>query len=520
MTNEGGASLLSPAAQRSVDIYNIIRQNCSPATRALLPQALSDPGAARTTFQEVGAWLRGNVAISNEFVNQLNNAIFLNRFRTLAGGNKYEFLKKGNSPAGGDTVRLTFTNITKAVEFNPELAASRFFYNAQPDVRSVLLHKNYAFMWRISINNSQLKQAFESLEGLSQLTNDIINAPARGQKYNELNMARYLICRGIIDSRLKQVPLDVTSSENPDNATLGKSIARAVRAMARKFTIPDDKWNQEGVVIDSPPEANILVIEPDVEAFIDVEVLAFAFNKEDADVQGRIIVDNFKDFRIDNFDGVATEVLSDMGVVDFTTAEKTILNQVKAVFFEEEWAQIYDILYEFRQQELGVSLSWQYWLHVWQIWGTLPWANGVAFFYTPTRELPPTTITVTLESEGSNTNSETFNYSFQVDGGSFADWNIHMVQSDAFSTTGVAIYRPGSIVVPTAEGLSAEGVPATNPPAVPTSVILAASNGDGTWSAYRVTLPTTVGGSATATMLNTLPASYTYDQVWALSPTA
>jgi len=497
MTNVGGAVLLNPAAQRSIDIYNIIRQNCSPATQAQIPAVLSDPGAARIAFNQIGAWLRGNFVASNEFVQQLNNQIFLNRFKTLSGGNKYEILKKGNSPGGGDSVRLTFTEIAKAVEFNPELAATRFFKRTTPDVRSVTLHRNYAFMWPISVDHQQLSLAFESLEGLSQLTNDIINAPARGQKYNELNMARYLICRGVIASRLKPVALDAAS--DADDFTLAKSLSKAVRAQSRDFTIPSRAWNQEGVLTDSAPESNILVMEPRVEANTDVEVLAFAFNKEDADLQGRIIIDNWKDFDIDNFNGVTEEVLEDMGIVAFTSAEKTILNQVQAVFFEEEWAQIYDILYEFRQQELGVSLSWQYWLHVWQIWGTSPFANGVAFFYVPTRTYPPTTFNVVLTSEGENGFGTTYNYSINVDGGTYSDWNIHFVQSDALTTEGVAIFRPGAVVVPT-------GVTA------PTSIVLAAAEPDGTWATYRVTLPTTIGGSAAVTQVAT---GQTYEEVWA-----
>ena len=70
----------------------------------------------------------------------------------------------------------------------------------------------------------------------------------------------------------------------------GKTVAKGVRTWANKLIFPSTKYNLAGVKTWTSKEDLVLFITPELQAELDVEVLATAFNVSSADVNVRTIL--------------------------------------------------------------------------------------------------------------------------------------------------------------------------------------------------------------------------------------
>jgi hypothetical protein len=93
-----------------------------------------------------------------------------------------------------------------------------------------------------------------------------------------------------------------------------------------------------------------LLIDADLEAEIDVDVLAKAFNMDRTTLLGNITI-------IDNFASTG----------------------LKAVLVDKDWFMIYDNLLQLESTRNSKGLFWNYFYHVWQTYSASRFSNAVAF---------------------------------------------------------------------------------------------------------------------------------------------
>ena len=163
----------------TIDILNVIRQNASSEYQSLVPEV-----AQYNDIPKVGEVLMGYPALANEFLNALINRIALVRAKSATFNNPYVGLKKGYLEYG-ETVEEVFVNIAKAREFSAEKAKDREFRRSIPDVRAAFHVMNIKLQYPVTIEDEQLKRAFLSINGVTDMISAIIQSVYTALEYDE-----------------------------------------------------------------------------------------------------------------------------------------------------------------------------------------------------------------------------------------------------------------------------------------------------------------------------------------------
>ena len=345
----------------SVDILNAIRNNASA-------KAADD---SLESVRSIGTILMNYPALQNEFLNALVNRIGRVLVTSKMYDNPWNMFKRGMLEFG-ETVEEVFVDIAKPFEYDPETAESEVFKREIPDVRAAFHILNYQKFYKVTVQRDQLRQAFLTWDGVTDLITKIINSMYAGANYDEFLVMKYLVAVNILNGRLKAVQIP-----DPSSAANMKGVVGAIKATSNAMEFMGTGYNQAGVHTYSDKRDQYVILTSDFDATMDVEVLASAFNMDKADFMGRrVLVDSFGD--IDN-DRLALLFHDDPNYVALTSDELAALATIPGVLVDKDWFMILDNLLEFTDQYNGQGLYWNYWLHVWKTLSVSPFANSAVF---------------------------------------------------------------------------------------------------------------------------------------------
>lgn len=362
----------------SVDVLNAIRNSASTNYRDYVPVATPDADSIRT----IGAIIMNSPSLQNEFLSALFNRIGRVIVESKQYENPWSIFKKGVLEFG-ETIESVFVNIAKPFQYDPAVAENQIFKRNIPDVRSTFYVMNYQKFYKSTIQDRDLRKAFLSWDGITDLIAKIVESMYTGANYDEFQVMKYMLARQILDGRLYPVEIAQVSGAN------AKSIVTSVKQASNKLTFQSTKYNVAGVSTHSKKEEQYVIVSSDFDAIMDVEVLASAFNMSKAEFMGRrMLVDGFGD--IDN-DRLAILFDGDDTYTEITAAELEALNEIPAIIVDESYFEIFDNLLEFTEDFNGEGLYWQYWYHTWKTFGVSPFANTTMFI-----PAEPTITSVTL----------------------------------------------------------------------------------------------------------------------------
>lgn len=351
----------------SVDILNAIRNNASADYRNYIPQADDSLDSVRS----IGNILMNYPALQNEFLNALVNRIGKVLVTSKMYDNPWNMFKRGMLEFG-ETIEEVFVEIAKPFEYDPETAESEVFKREIPDVRAAFHILNYQKFYKVTVQRDQLRQAFLTWDGVTDLITKIINSMYAGANYDEFLVMKYLVAVNILHGRLKAVQIS-----DPSNVTNMKSVVGAIKSVSNGMEFMTTEYNQAGVHTYTDKRDQYIILTSDFDAVMDVEVLASAFNMDKADFMGRrVLVDSFAS--LDN-DRLALLFKDDENYVPLTQDELDALATIPAVLVDRDWFMILDNLLEFTDQYNGQGLYWNYWLHVWKTLSVSPFANSAVF---------------------------------------------------------------------------------------------------------------------------------------------
>ena len=155
----------------SVDILNAIRNNASSNYRDYIPEANESLESVRS----IGAVLMDYPHLQNEFLNALVNRIGRVIITSKMFDNPWNVFKKGMLEFG-ETIEEVFVELTKPFEYDPEVAESEVFKREKPDVRAAFHILNYQKFYKTTVQREQLRQAFLTWTGITDLIAKIVNA--------------------------------------------------------------------------------------------------------------------------------------------------------------------------------------------------------------------------------------------------------------------------------------------------------------------------------------------------------
>ena len=319
------------------------------------------------SLHNIGEFIMNFQPYQNAFLSALVNRIGLTIVTSKMWNNPWAVFKQGYMEFG-ETVEEIFANISKPHSFSPSTAEAEVFKREIPDVRAAFHTMNYQKFYKATIQNDQLRQAFLSWSGITDLIAKIVDTLYTGMNYDEYVTMKYMLCREILDGQMTYET--VSSSDNKDTV-------QKMRAMSTKFTFLNADYNRAGVHNAAERSEQYIIISSDYEAEIDVDVLAVAFHMEKADFLGRLIV-------IDSFDEHDTTRLAelfgdDQSYSEFNSDEKTSLGKLHGILMARDWWMVFDNFQEMTQNYNGEGLYWNYWLHCWKTFSVSPFANAAVF---------------------------------------------------------------------------------------------------------------------------------------------
>lgn len=291
----------------------------------------------------------------NIFINELVDRIGHVVIERTSLRDPFSRFKKGFINEGR-MVQEIFADLIKAQAFNPEDAAETLFRRNPPNVR-VLFHDNWRKeLYPNTIERTTIRQAFTSFEKLEQFIVSTYDA-----QYNSNEVDQFLWGMTTIQSYVAngfahyvQVPKVV------DEAT-GKEFVKKTRATSTKLTLQQGsrKYNAAGVHTRTPRERLWIIIDADLDATLDVDVLARAFNMNKTDVENKkIVVEGFQ------------------------------LTGLQAVLFDENILKFYDKDFFMNSVDNAKGLYINTFLHVHQMFSMGKFQNLVAFM---SDNIPPIT---------------------------------------------------------------------------------------------------------------------------------
>lgn len=395
----------------SVDILNAIRNNASANYRDYIPAARQDVESIR----EIGAIIMDYPALQNEFLSALVNRIGRVLITSKSYDNPWAVFKKGLLEFG-ETVEEIFVNIAKPFEYDPAVAESKVFAREIPDVRAAFHILNYQKFYKATIQNEQLRQAFLSWDGITDLISKIVEAMYTGANYDEFQTMKYMVAKNILNGRLNAVQIPTVSEQNM------KSIVGTVKGVSNNYEFMSNKYNVAGVATYSTKDDQYFIIDSNFDASMDIEVLASAFNMDKASFSGhRVLIDSFGELDTDRLNLLFA---NDPNYVPLTSEELTALKAIPAVLVDRQWFMVFDNMLNFTEQYNGEGLYWNYWYHTWKTFSVSPFANASVF-------VPgvPSVTSVTVSPESATISpGQTILLSANVETANFAskavDWTV------------------------------------------------------------------------------------------------
>lgn len=350
----------------SVDILNVIRNNASVNYQNYVPQATADA----ESIKEIGAVIMDNPQLQNEFLSALVNRIGRVLITSKMYENPWSMFKKGMLEFG-ETIEEIFVNIAKPFQFDPAVAETNLFKREIPDVRSAFHIMNYQKYYKTTIQNDQLRQAFLSWQGITDLIAKIVDAMYTGANYDEFQTMKYMLAKNVLNGRMYPVTIPAVTSDNM------KSIVSTIKGVSNNFEFLSDKYNIAGVQNNSKKTEQYLLINSNFDATMDVEVLASAFNMDKAEFLGkRVLVDSFGSLDIARLNILFAD---DPTYTEISTDELKALDAIPCILVDENWFMIFDNYYNFTEQYNGEGLYWNYWYHVWKTFSISPFVNNALF---------------------------------------------------------------------------------------------------------------------------------------------
>lgn len=326
----------------AIDVLNAIRANASVSYQERIPEATKE------NIKEIGNAMLSYQPTQNEFLSALVNRIARVIITSKSYTNPLKMFKKGTLEYG-ETVEEVFVQIAKAHQFDPAVAEKEVFKREIPDVAAIFHKLNVQNFYKTTISNEQLRQAFLSVEGVNDLIAKIVDSLYTGSEVDEYVYMKQLIVDAANKGQMKLVRIPEWDVDEPEVPL--KKIVKQFKSISNKLEFMSNAYNAYGVTTHTPKSEQVLIIDAGLDAAMDVDVLASAFNMDKAQFMGqRVLVDNFGS-----------------------------LTGACAALVDKDWFMVFDNLTNFTENYNGEGMYWNYFYHVWRTYSTSLFANAILF---------------------------------------------------------------------------------------------------------------------------------------------
>ena len=316
-----------------------------------------------TTIGEFGAPILDtqNLNVLNDFVGLLKKVVYTAVYnRTF--NNPLATLEGDRLPLG-QFIEDVYVNPAKARGFNVNDFAG-LLQKYEAEVATQYFSVNSDLQYCVTITREKIRNAFTSWDNLEALVSGMVNSLYNGAYLTRYNQAKGLVLAAYTGNNVQFENVTAVS-----DAATAKALVEKMRATYSKMQIPSTKYNAWNKVKGgrmalktwSAPEDIIVMISADIEAKLDVEVLANAFNMSRTEFLGRVIVvDDFSQYEDDG-----TLAVDGSGI--------------QAVILDKAWFKIKTQDFAMDEFYNANNRTWQYYLNDVRMVNYSLFANAVVF---------------------------------------------------------------------------------------------------------------------------------------------
>lgn len=314
-----------------------------------------------TSIDAFGQPILTNTVVMNEFMSMLVNRIAYTLFEDKYFRNPLQVLE-GDAIPLGQIGQEIYVNPAKGRKYNgDDFAGLLQKYEAQTYVQ--YQNVNMDIQYPVTVSRHALKKAFVSWDELERFITQIANSLYNGAYIDEFQFTKMLVSNAYREN-IAQIEV----IEAPNTEAKAKEFVTKARTLFLNYQLPSTEYNAwakqenaygEPVKTWTNPEDIVILVRNDIRAYLDVEVLASAFNMSKADLMGNILP-------VDNFD-----IYNDEGEKIFDGSN------IVGIISDKSWFRI-------KRQDMYLdefynanNRTWQYYLNLTKMYGYSLFANGV-----------------------------------------------------------------------------------------------------------------------------------------------
>ena len=306
--------------------------------------------------------LQAPTNVANSFISVLVNKLVYTRFESKYFRNPLRDLEGEQMPLGyaGEEI---YVNPAKGRQYNVNDFAG-LLQKYEADVKVQYTEINMDLQYPVTFTRHDLKKAFRSWDDLDRFILELSNSLYNGAYINEFKFTK-----GLVSSAYKanRVVVEVVNGVNSE--AYAKAFVTKARELYLNMQLPSDQYNAwakvggygRAVMTWSNPEDLVFFIRNDLRSYIDVNVLASAFNIDKTDLLGQIKpVDNF-----DMFDDAGTKIFDGSAII--------------GMIADRSWFKIRSMDMYLDEFYNANNRTWQYYLNDTKMYNYSIFSNGVVF---------------------------------------------------------------------------------------------------------------------------------------------
>ena len=346
----------------SIDNVTFVKALSSAAS-----QEFKDRIGATTqaNIKKIGETVSTYPTVKNEFINVLTNQVSKQLFFNKVWENPYKMFNRGQLPYG-KSIESIFIDIVKGKDRSRQTTAtnlaSDLLTRQTPNVKVEYHTENFQQQYPTTLSDEELKGAFRNLNGLSEMTARILQAPITGAEFDQFLMIKHALA----NLKCAEVKIGKTAYTALTAKEKANLITTSVKAYVKKLKFLSNNYNAQGVMTFSKPSDLYLFVPADISAFLDVEQLANAFNISKVELPTRVL-------DIDNFQKVNTG--SDANTNPY-------VEDTDALFYliDKDAIQLYETLNESESFRNPQAKYTNIWFDRWGIIASCHFANALKFY--------------------------------------------------------------------------------------------------------------------------------------------
>lgn len=315
----------------------------------------------KENIHKIGEIINTYPTAKNEFVSVLTNQVAKQRFFSKSYENPYKLFKKGMLPYG-KSIESIFVDIVKGKDRSRQTGgtqlATDLLTRQDPNVKVEYYTENKQMQYQATISDEELKGAFRTENGLSELTSRILQAPLNSAEYDDFLLIKHAL------SHLKgaEVKLGKTAYDKLTLQEKAQSLVTAIKSYILKMGFLSNQYNGQGVMTYSKPEDLVCFVPTDLLAVMDVQLLAQAFHVSYDQINLHVLP-------IDNF-------VKCVGTGELTYAEDL---ETQCIICDKEALQIWETLNSSETFRNPQALYTNVWFNRWGIVASCNFVNCVKF---------------------------------------------------------------------------------------------------------------------------------------------